>query len=48
MTAVEQDRRELFHPPLVRLLRVVNGISPGLADLMLRRILGAAAAPRRG
>jgi short-subunit dehydrogenase len=48
VTAVEQDRRELFHPPLVRLLRVVNGISPGLADLMLRRILGPAAAPRRG
>ena len=46
--AVEQDRRELFHPPLVRLLRVVNGISPGVGDLMLRRILGPAAAPRRG
>jgi short-subunit dehydrogenase len=46
--AVEEDRRELFHPPLVRLLRVVNGLSPSLADLMLRRILGRAAAPRRG
>ncbi|HEX2414141.1 MAG TPA: SDR family NAD(P)-dependent oxidoreductase [Thermoleophilaceae bacterium] len=48
VAAVEEDRRELFHPPLVRLLRVVNGISPGLADFMLRRILGPAAAPRRG
>ena len=45
--AVEKDRRELFHPPVVRLLRVVNGISPRLGDLMLRRILGRAAAPRR-
>ena len=32
---------------IVRLLRVVNGISPGLGDLMLRRILGPAVAPRR-
>ena len=38
--AVENDRRELFYPPLVRMLRVVNGISPRLGDLMLRRILG--------
>ena len=45
--AVEKDRRELFHPPVVRLLRIVNGISPRLGDLMLRRILGRAAAPRR-
>jgi uncharacterized protein len=45
--AVEKDRRELFHPPVVRLLRIVNGISPRLGDIMLRRILGRAAAPRR-
>jgi len=45
--AVEHDRRELFHPPIVRLLRVVNGISPALGDAMLRRILGSAVAPRR-
>lgn len=45
--AVEADRRELFHPPVVRLLRIVNGISPRLGDVMLRRILGPAAAPRR-
>jgi short-subunit dehydrogenase len=45
--AVEDDRRELFYPPAVRLLRIVNGLSPRLADLMLRRILGPAAAPRR-
>jgi short-subunit dehydrogenase len=47
VTAVEEDRRELFHPPLVRLLRVVNGLSPALGDVMLRRILGRAAAPPR-
>ena len=45
--AVVEDRRELFHPPVVRLLRIANGISPRLGDLMLRRILGPAAAPRR-
>ena len=44
--AVEKDRRELFYPPLVRLLRVVNGVSPRLGDLLLRRILGRSAAPR--
>jgi NADP-dependent 3-hydroxy acid dehydrogenase YdfG len=44
--AVEQDKRELFYPPLVRMLRVVNGISPRLGDLMLRRILGRSVAPR--
>ena len=44
--AVESDRRELFYPPLVRALRVVNGISPRLGDLMLRRILGRSVAPR--
>ncbi len=44
--AVERDRRELFYPPLVRMLRVVNGLSPRLGDLMLRRILGRSVAPR--
>jgi short-subunit dehydrogenase len=44
--AVEKDRRELFYPPVVRMLRVVNGVSPRLGDLMLRRILGRSVAPR--
>jgi short-subunit dehydrogenase len=44
--AVENDRRELFYPPIVRVLRMVNGISPRLGDLMLRRILGRSVAPR--
>jgi short-subunit dehydrogenase len=46
VAAVEADRRELFYPPLVRALRVVNGVSPRLGDLMLRRILGPSVAPR--
>jgi short-subunit dehydrogenase len=44
--AVEKDQRELFYPPLVRMLRVVNGISPRLGDVVLRRILGRSVAPR--
>jgi short-subunit dehydrogenase len=44
--AVVNDQRELFYPPLVRMLRVANGISPRLGDLVLRRILGRSAAPR--
>jgi hypothetical protein len=43
--AVEKDQRELSYPPLVRMLRVVNGISPRLGDLMLRHILGRSVAP---
>jgi short-subunit dehydrogenase len=44
--AVEKDQRELFYPSTVRMLRVVNGLSPRLADVMLRRILGRSVAPR--
>jgi len=45
--AVENDQRELFYPPAVRMLRIANGLSPRLGDLVLRRILGRSAAPRR-
>jgi short-subunit dehydrogenase len=45
--AVERDRREVFYPPVVRLLRIVNGVAPRAGDVMLRRILGESAAPRR-
>jgi NADP-dependent 3-hydroxy acid dehydrogenase YdfG len=44
--AVAGDQRELFYPPLVRMLRIANGLSPRLGDLVLRRILGRSAAPR--
>jgi short-subunit dehydrogenase len=45
--AVEADRREVFYPPIVRLLRIVNGVAPRGGDVMLRRIMGESAAPRR-
>jgi len=32
----------------VRLLRAVHGLSPRLADLILRRLRGHSAAPRSG
>ena len=47
LAAVENDDRDLFHPPLVKLLGMVHGISPKLADGMLRRMRGPTAAPRR-
>lgn len=47
LTAVEQDRRELHHPRVVRLLGALEGISPALADAFLRRLRGSSAAPRR-
>ena len=46
--AVEQDERQVFFPPPVRLLGIVNGISPTAADALLRRVRGPSAAPRRG
>lgn len=47
VVAVEQDRWEVFHPPNVRMLRIVHGLRPKLADSMLRRIMHPSAAPRR-
>jgi short-subunit dehydrogenase len=46
LKAVEEDARQLHHPPLVKLLGVVNGVSPRAADAMLRRMRGPSAAPR--
>jgi short-subunit dehydrogenase len=45
VAAVEKDRREVFYPPNVRLLRIVHGMWPALADRMLRRIMHRSAAP---
>ena len=45
VNAVESDAREVFHPRSVRLLRVFHGLHPGLADAMLRRVMGPSAAP---
>lgn len=44
--AVERDRRSVIYPPIVRLLRVMNGLSPRLSDRILRRLRGRTAAPR--
>jgi short-subunit dehydrogenase len=44
---VERNRREVFYPPNVRLLRIAHGLHPRLADMMLRRIMHPGAAPRR-
>ena len=43
---VESDARGVYHPPVVRLLRIVHGISPKLSDRMLRILRGGTAAPR--
>jgi short-subunit dehydrogenase len=48
VAAVQTDRRELYHPSNVRLLRLLNGIAPKAADVLVRRLLGPSAAPRRG
>jgi short-subunit dehydrogenase len=42
---VEKGRREVFFPRNVRLLRIVHGLEPGLADVLLRRIMDRSAAP---
>lgn len=46
LAGVEAGDREVLHPANLRLLRAVQGISPRLADRMLRRMLGGGAAPR--
>lgn len=46
VTAVELDRRGVYHPPLVRVLRIAHGISPVLGDLLLRVLRDRSAAPR--
>jgi short-subunit dehydrogenase len=42
---VEDDKREVFYPSNVRLLRIAHGVRPALADAMLRRIMHRSAAP---
>jgi short-subunit dehydrogenase len=46
--AVEKDQPELYYPRAIRTLRVFQGVSPRLADRVLRMMRGKAAAPRRG
>jgi short-subunit dehydrogenase len=42
---VSKGRREVFYPPNVRLLRIVHGVNPALADAVLRRIMDRSVAP---
>lgn len=44
---IESDRRDVHFPPPVRLLQILNGISPRLADACLRRLRGRSSAPRQ-
>jgi short-subunit dehydrogenase len=48
IAAVEKDERAVYHPPLVRALRIAHGVSPKAGDAVLRRLRGESAAPRRG
>jgi short-subunit dehydrogenase len=45
LEGVERDRREVFYPPNVKLLRIAHGLRPALADAFLRRIMDRSAAP---
>jgi 3-oxoacyl-[acyl-carrier protein] reductase len=47
VTAVERDRRHLHYRTAVRHMGLLNGVSPGVADRVLRRLRGPTAAPRR-
>jgi short-subunit dehydrogenase len=44
--AVEKDKRAVYYPPIVRLLRIMHGISPQVSDRMLKAMRGRSAAPR--
>ena len=44
---VEDDARAVYYPPFVRLLGMLNGVSPRASDALLRRLRGESVAPRR-
>ena len=44
---MEKGRPSVYVPRSVQLMAVMHGISPALADRMLRRVLGGTAAPWR-
>jgi short-subunit dehydrogenase len=45
--AVERDSRDLHYRPFVKGMGLLHGLSPALADRVLRRLRGESAAPRR-
>jgi short-subunit dehydrogenase len=47
VAAVEKDEPELYYPRSVKALRLFQGVSPRLADRVLRALRGKAAAPRK-
>jgi NADP-dependent 3-hydroxy acid dehydrogenase YdfG len=47
LDAVERDRRALHYRRLVKGMGMLNGVSPGAADRVLRRLRGESVAPRR-
>jgi short-subunit dehydrogenase len=47
VTAIEDDERAVYYPPLVRALGVVHGLNGKAGDALLRRLRGDSAAPRR-
>ena len=47
LTAIERDSRHVHYRPLVKHMGILNGLSPGIADRVLRRLRGETAAPRR-
>jgi short-subunit dehydrogenase len=46
LAGVQSDARAVHYPPIVRLLGAVHGLSPRLADRVLRALRGGTAAPR--
>ncbi len=46
LSAVERDSRHLHYRPLVKGMGILHGVSPGMADRVLRRLRGGSAAPR--
>ena len=45
--AVEEDKRALYYPPIVRLLGMLHNVTPKGSDAFLRRLRGTSVAPRR-
>src|SRR3954452_21324529 len=45
--AVERERLEVYYPGSIKALRFFQGVSPALADRILRMMRGKGAAPRR-
>jgi hypothetical protein len=45
--AVEKGEPEVYYPGSIKALRIFQGVSPMIADRVLRLMRGKAAAPRR-